>query len=38
MHYKKAKKFEEKKASIYLCPVVKETPYFSISAIAGQFS
>ena len=28
MHYKNAKKFEEKKASIYLCPVVKETPLF----------
>ena len=28
MHYKNAKKFEEKKASIYLCPVVKETSLF----------
>ena len=28
MHYKNAKKFEEKKASIYLCPVVKGTPLF----------
>ena len=28
MHHKKAEKFEEEKASIYLCPFVKETPLF----------
>ena len=26
MHYKNAKKFEEKKASIHLSPFLKETP------------
>ena len=28
MHYKNAKKFEEKKASIHICPVLKETRSF----------